>query len=387
MALRQRPFKKPVAEVSRRTTPDIKLKDPTERYLSRHKDHDSSLDIPYWMSTGNTMLDCAISGGKGIPGGMLTVLVGDEQTGKSVELFLMMAICQMHGGFVHAQDSERRWTPGLASLTNVDTTDSRLWYMNQPTSLEEALQNIEDFCDDIACSPIEEFERPKLVVLDSIASLDPEPSKEDIKKGVRAANQPMGTAAFLTRFFKKKQIKLMRKRNFFMVWTNQLRDFVDMTGGPVNKFAPKKMNQPGGRALKHATSVRIETSKKNINDVLLAAEKEANEADFPAGDLLCYKITKNVVGPPLRRAFMPWFYHMGADELLGMFQWLYDTGYITWSSGKGGGYSMWGHAAPRQQWLDHLYSDADARAGFREYFKAAYLDLSLYKNSAVFGPG
>jgi len=331
---------KPAPAVVAATKADASITDhPMKRYASRY-DVTESPEIPFWLSTGCASLDCAISKGKGLPSGMRLVLFrGGENVGKTITLLNCAAQAQGAGGSVLWIDGKRGLNPNNAGLCGVDITNPDTFRYHVPGDLEEALQYILDFCEDLSCCEPELVDKfPMLVVLDELANLEPAPNDTDKKLGMRSKNKPMNVAAFLTR----------------------------------------------GRALKHYATCRVDLTTGKLDYYLSDAEKEGIDSEFPLGEVIQYKTSKNNLAPPKRTAALPWFFHLGSDDVLGQIVWLKNNNYISYA----GGWTFQGNKLPTlQDWVNYFYQSPEAKAWLKEYFTAAYLARSNYAASEHFNGG
>ena len=125
-----------------------------------------------------------------------------------------------------------------------------------------------------------------LAVLDSVATLVPKQLYgEDMEKKAYG-----GIAIALTRFCN--EVKgLLIKHDCTLIMINQVRDDLNsMFGGTIT---------PGGRAFKHACSVRFEFRKGKFIDS--AGKELTNNAENPAGNIVHVVIKKTKVFEPTRR--------------------------------------------------------------------------------------
>jgi RecA/RadA recombinase len=366
-----------------RNKPKADAKSVGERYASRFKNHES-MDVPFWLRTGNLMLDCAISGGLGIPCGHHIMFRGPEGSGKSKRVLQIGSIAQQMGGLVIGQDVERRWKKSLCDLINFDNNEQNgQFILHHPVTLEEALANLSALYTDILAFPASPHEPPIVTITDSIAAL---PTSrvilKRIKKGgkIMETTEPMSAPAVLSEWLRQPEVRGIKYRNVFNLWTNQLRDVVDFG---VKSYGPKQVHDPGGRALRHNISIRVDVSSASIREELTSEQQKYMHPDFPVGAKINYKVTKNTVGPPNRNAWECWFFHQGEDEVLALFNWLYNYDFII-HKGQGN-YTLWGATYTKQEWMQFYYNDPSFREEFRKFFIQSYNCMSLYQNNPVFG--
>jgi len=199
-------------------------------------------DIGNMVSTGSTLLDLAISGGRvrggGLPGGIFVEIFGPSGSGKTVLLCEIAGDIQRKGGDIMFHDPEARLNKVFANIFDLDTDDMDYSTPNTVTEVFKAIRNWEpqDKCING-------------VLTDSLAALstDLEMDEDDgDKMGMRRAKefseQLRKTARFLT------------ESNLILVCSNQIRENLD-----AGKFGQKEL-APGGKAIGFYSSLRLRTS-------------------------------------------------------------------------------------------------------------------------------
>lgn len=237
--------------------------------------------------------------GGGVPRGRITVVVGQESSGKTLLSQLIIAAAQRRGGTCIFIDNERTFDERWFRLTGVDTNSERLLVL-RPTTLEQTF--------DAACDALVSVQ-PDVLVLDSIAALVPQDMlKKDMEdkdfRGLAARKITEGVKK-LTQF----------NRGTAVVLINQLR--IDMG---VKFGNPETM--PGGRGLRHAASLIIRTrqgkwlttASEGEGDALDSVddEKEARRIGF----LLRLRTEKSKVTVPYQTCDLK-FYFTGEVDPLG----------------------------------------------------------------------
>src|SRR5690606_33954727 len=100
----------------------------------------------HMISTGSTLLDLAICGGRlkqgGLPGGILVEISGPSQTGKTVLLCEIAGDVQRKGGEVLFSDPEARLNKQFAKLFDLDV--STIEY-NRPNTVPEVFAPVRDW--------------------------------------------------------------------------------------------------------------------------------------------------------------------------------------------------------------------------------------------------
>jgi recombination protein RecA len=219
------------------------------------------------IPTGSLALDIALGIG-GIPKGRITEIYGAESSGKTTVALQIVAQAQMQGGIAAYVDVEHAIDPKYAAAIGVDI-DNML--ISQPDTGEEALEVIDALIRSNAVS---------IVVLDSVAALVP---KAEIE-GDMGASLP-GLQARLMSQALRKITGSLNKTGTAAVFINQIREKIGvMFGNPET--------QPGGRALKFYSSVRmdvrrVETLKTGTDNVGIRTR---------------VKVVKNKVAPPFKQA-------------------------------------------------------------------------------------
>lgn len=219
------------------------------------------------IPTGSLALDIAL-GINGIPKGRITEIYGAESSGKTTVALQIVAQAQKMGGIAAYVDVEHAIDPVYAGNIGVDI-DNML--ISQPDTGEEALEVIDALVRSNAVS---------LVVLDSVAALVP---KAEIE-GDMGASLP-GLQARLMSQALRKITGSLNKTGTAAIFINQIREKIGvMFGNPET--------QPGGRALKFYSSVRMDVRR-------VETLKAGNDN---VGIRTRVKIVKNKVAPPFKQA-------------------------------------------------------------------------------------
>ena len=214
------------------------------------------------ISTGCTLLDLAISGGKtkngGIPSGIMVEIYGPAGGGKTVLLTEIAGYIQRAGGKVRYEDPEARLDETFAKMFDLDTLGD--FEYDQPDTVSELFDSLTQW------EPEPEKGVVHGIFADSLAALstDLEMEKGD-KMGMRRAKEFSEGC--------RKFARILKQKDFLMVCSNQVR-----TG---------EMGQdvtPGGKAIGFYASLRIRLKK---------VEKLFQEKTFKAGKA---KKIKKVIG-------------------------------------------------------------------------------------------
>ena len=249
-------------------------------------------DLTDFISTGNTMLDIAISNRPhgGIAAGRITELTGLEASGKSLIGASLIATTQKRGGVAVLIDTENAVNDDFFSAVGVDM--KKLVYVQHDT-VEDVFDSIVNIIEKVRAAS----KKDKLVtiVVDSVAaaSTKTEMSANFDKAGYATAKSIIISAAM------RKITNLLGREKIALVFTNQLR---------------QKMNAPafsdpyttsGGKAIGFHASTRIRLSqvgklKDTTGNVIGITTKAV--------------ITKNRLGPPYREAEFNIYFNRGIDD-------------------------------------------------------------------------
>ena len=220
------------------------------------------------IPTGALTLDMALGIG-GVPRGRVVEIYGPESSGKSTLVSHIIAEAQKLGGVAAYIDTEHALDPNYMQTIGINL-DTLL--VSQPNSGEEAL-NI--------CEQLVKSGSLDVVVVDSVAALAPK-----AELAGEMGDSHVGLQARLMSQAMRKLTSVLNQTRCCCIFTNQIREKIGvMFGSPET--------QPGGRALKFYSSVRmdirrIQTLKDSVRGV--------------TGIRCRVKVVKNKVAPPFGEA-------------------------------------------------------------------------------------
>lgn len=193
------------------------------------------------ISTGSTLLDLAISGGRirggGIPGGILVEIFGPSSSGKTVFLSEIAGAVQREGGEAVYYDPEARLDTPFAKMLGLKITEDNYF---RPNTVPEIFDPIKKW----------KPKDPKVIngiFADSLAALSTEMEMEegDPYGGRRAKEFSEGL---------RKTCRIIKDKNYLMVCSNQIREVIGAT-----QFQEKTAT-PGGKAWTFYPSLRLVTA-------------------------------------------------------------------------------------------------------------------------------
>ena len=273
-----------------RTVEAIKNRKPQ---IKQDQEYDGS---ETYISTGSTLLDLAISGGRtkygGIPSGIMFEIFGPSGCGKTVLLCEIAGEIQRQGGETKFNDPEARLNKQFTKLFGLNT--DKIDY-KQPDTVPEVF------------APIRKWDpKPKEkihgVFADSLAALstDMEMTEEEgDKMGMRRAKE------FSQEL--RRTCRVIKDKNYILGCSNQVR--INMDGG---LFSPK-YRSPGGEAVGFYSSLRLRCSvPKKIKE-----EKTINKKKYKRviGVETEIEVFKSSVWKPFHTATVRIIFDYGIDDI------------------------------------------------------------------------
>ena len=259
------------------------------------------------ISTGSTLLDLAISGGRvrggGIPGGILVEIFGPNGTGKTVLLSEIAGDVHRKGGDIMFHDPEARLDKQFAGMFGFEVHPENYLISNTVSEV---------------FAPIRKWE-PKVgkadaihgIFADSLAALSTGlemENEEGDKMGMRRAKE------FSEEL--RKTCRIIQDKNFLMACSNQVRENIGATGGM------QKYSTPGGLAVGYYASLRLRTSlvKKMTVEKTIAGK----ETSRVIGIIINVEVFKSSVWKPYRTAPITIILDYGVDDVRSNLQFIKD---------------------------------------------------------------
>jgi RecA/RadA recombinase len=269
-------------------------------------------NFDYSVSTGSTLLDLSISGGKvregGIPGGIIMEVFGPPSVGKTAVLSEICASAQNRGGRTRFLDPEARLDAEYSRIygVDIDKTD-----YHRPDTVTEVFDLIYGW--DVPDAPKGAC---NTILTDSLAALSSDAELSD--KGDKMAGRR------IAKDFSeglRKTCRLIRHNNFLIACSNQLRegDFGDKT--------------PGGKGIPYYASLRISTKFAKGGMITKKVKFHGKDQEKIIGITSVCEVTKSSIDDPFRKAIVYILFNYGIDDIRGNLQWYKNvTGTTTYTA-------------------------------------------------------
>ncbi len=246
------------------------------------------------ISTGSTLLDLSISGGRfregGIPAGILVEIFGPSSAGKTVLLCEIAGAVQRQGGQTMFRDPEGRLNKEFAKLFDVDMDTMEY---DMPGTVPEVFEPVREWEPEPA-------DKVHGIFADSLAALttDWELEGKDAH-GMRRAKEFSQECRMTCR--------TLTKKDFLMVCSNQVRQ--NINAGPYGQ----KYATPGGEAIGFYSSLRLKfsTASKVKDEQTIFGKK----MKMPIGIETEIEVFKSTVWKPYRVAPIIIIFDYGIDDI------------------------------------------------------------------------
>jgi len=270
------------------------VKDNTKKKIKRRKEYEGNFSSI--VSTGSTLLDLAISGGRirggGLPGGILVEIFGPSGSGKTVLLCEIGGAIQRQGGINAFNDPESRLDKQFARMFDLHTKE--IAYAT-PNTVSEVFKTLWEW-EPEDTSKINGFLTDSLAALSTNMEMD---NAEGDKMGTRRAKELSEGL--------RKAARRISDNNLLMVCSNQVR--VNLEAGMFQE----KYKTPGGEAVGFYSTVRLRTfNPKKIKQTETIAGKKVERV---IGVTTHVEVYKNSVWSPYRKAPVTIIFDYGVDDI------------------------------------------------------------------------
>jgi len=242
--------------------------------------------VPY-IPTGLLQLDLALGVG-GIPLGYFVEIFSPEGVGKTTLCLQIVGQAQKEGHLTAYIDMEHRIDPQWAAVLGVDL-DSM--YFTQPAYGEAAL----NICHALIQGGV------SIVVIDSVPSLIPKAEWEG-----ETGDQFVGLLPRMLSQSLRQMVHTMKQNEASVIFVNQIRSKI---GGMGSLAMGPQQTQPGGWALRHNASIRIDMRR------IKTLKGKVDGASAPVGQVVRATVKKNSLATPFRSAELRLTYGVGFDKI------------------------------------------------------------------------
>ena len=289
----------PVKKLSEQVEKKVRKKTPNKKETNHNQiryDGDNQT-----ISTGSTLLDLAISGGRfregGIPLGIFVEIFGPSGTGKTVLLSQIAGNIQRAGGKVMFHDPEARLNKQFAAIFGLKR--DKVEY-TQPDTIQEVFNSVREWIPQVSASPIGVF-------ADSLAALSTDlelGSEEGDKMGMRRAKE------FSQEL--RKTCRILTQRNVLMICSNQIRQSGEAYG--------PRYKSPGGEAIAFYASLRLRCF--HPDKIKVKRKIHGREHERVVGVKVEIEVFKSSVWKPYHSADVYIIYDYGIDDTRANLQFL-----------------------------------------------------------------
>lgn len=254
-----------------------------------------------WLLSDVASLNWAL--GHGIPFGCLWELCGAEGAGKSTLAYSLAASLQKTHGALVIPYAVETLDDSMFARTGLDPA-----YMQLPA--DEALENIDSITNNmmLILQQIEEMNEegsydadyplPVIMIWDSIAATATSKAVDATSTNSEKASitrEQMGATANQLTVALKKLLPAISKANTLALFLNQMRVTIDN-----NSWGGPKEHSGGGRALKHACSIRSKVSYANPYKEFNSGKRDIIRGGQTIGTMVKLDMLKNKLAAPFK---------------------------------------------------------------------------------------
>jgi recombination protein RecA len=281
-----------------RTVKTEELSTQVKRRLNRETKEMDGIDGDFTntISSGSTLLDLAISGGRkrggGVPGGILVEAFGPSGAGKTVLLCEFAGDVQRKGGETKFRDPEARLNKQFALQFGLKIRDKEY---SRPSEVPEIFEDI----------PVWKPKNPQAInglFADSLAALS-----TDMEMNSKGGDKMGGRRAKEFSECLRKSCRILAEKNYIMICSNQVRE-------NMNAMAfEEKYKTPGGVAIGFYSSLRL----RFYNPIKIVKKKEIHGTDTSRiiGVTTKIEVYKSSIWKPYRSADVSILFDYGIDDI------------------------------------------------------------------------
>ena len=271
-----------------------KLSLPKESDKEKEEEYDG--DFTHHVSTGSTLLDLAISGGRirggGLPGGILVEVFGPSGSGKTVVLCQIAGEVQKQGGEILFNDPEARLNKRFATMFGLSVKSIDIKNPDTITEVFAPIRKWEPESNDVL----------NAVFVDSLAALSTKlemTNPQGDTMGMRRAKE------FSEEL--RKTCRIIKHKNILVVCSNQIRG-----SGDASPYAEKTI-AAGGYAIGFYSTVRLRFS--NVVKQKITRKIHSNDIDRIIGITTRVDVYKNSTWSSYRSAPLTIIFDYGIDNI------------------------------------------------------------------------
>jgi recombination protein RecA len=259
------------------------------------------------ISTGSTLLDLNISGGRvrggGIPGGVFVEVFGPSGSGKTVLLSEIAGDVQRKGGDTRFDDPEARLNAQFAIMFGFKIKEENYSCPDKVTEVFEAIRKWKP--KPIRTGAINGIFTDSLAALST--AMEMENDDGDPFGGRRAKEFSEGL---------RKTCRLIKDKNYIHVCSNQVREVIGAT-----KYQ-EKTKSPGGKALEFYPSLRLRFNTPS--KMKLEKKIAGKDRTRIVGVETTIDVFKSSIWKPFRSADVSIIFDYGIDDIRQNLQYIKD---------------------------------------------------------------
>lgn len=280
------------------------MKQKVESTTRRRRRKDFEGNVEQTVSTGSTLLDLEISGGRvrggGLPGGIFVEIFGPASSGKTVLLCEIAGAVRRAGGQVMFNDPEARLNEQFAGMFGLDIGEAGIVY-EKPDKVTELFAAVRKW-EPEGVGVIHGIFADSLAALSTTMEME---NDEGDKMGGRRAKEFSEGLRVTCRDLPKK--------NYLMVASNQIRENMGVSFG-------EKYKSPGGKAIEFYASLRLKML--NTSKIYQTERVKGKEVKKVIGVSTDIQVYKSSVWKPYGQAPLTILFDYGIDDIRDQLQYL-----------------------------------------------------------------